>query len=80
MTIRHCCECSGEYHTDKGFDIEIFNDSIFWCFNCANQQLERLDLKIKKMGRNEKIFKRLRFKTSKGFVSFKVRKRNKVKK
>ncbi len=74
MTIRYCCECSEEYHTDKGFDIEIFNGSIFWCFECANKQLEIVDLKIKKMTSKDKTHKRVRFKTSKGYVSFKVRK------
>lgn len=75
MSMLNCCECGEEKHVNELFNIPIFKDSLHWCFDCANKQLALVPFEIVKLTKKqaEKKYKTLRFKTSRGYVSFKVR-------
>ena len=77
MSRFNCCECGEEQHIDKLFSIQIFKDSIHWCFDCANKQLRVSDYHIVKLSKKQaaKKYKILKFKTIGGYASFRVRKR-----
>lgn len=74
MSSVYCMECHEQRGHNQVFDIEIMNDRVYWCFVCAGKQLEIADLKIVPMTSKEKTHKMVRFKTSRGYVSFRVRK------
>lgn len=81
MSRFNCCECGKEKHVNELFDIPIFKDSIHWCYDCANKQLELVPFEIIHLTPKqvEKKYKKLKFKTSGGYVSFKVRQPKKKK-
>ena len=75
MTRDNCIECEEEKHVSECFSIKIFNQTVQWCFDCANKQLSIEDLKIKKMSKKEQEYKKVCFKNRYGEkISFKVRK------
>lgn len=75
MSSVYCIQCRDQNSHSQVFDLEIMNETVYWCFACAGKQLQIVDLKIVPMLPKDKTTKVVRFRTSRGYVSFRVKKK-----